>query len=81
LPFVLHVRKEAGARATKEKPVLEESRPDATARLRAAIEEELGAFRRFADVPSVEIEAMAARLTRAIEPFLAVDDRRASRAA
>ncbi len=41
-----------------------------TARLRATVEEELGAFRHFADVPSKDLEAMAARLVRAIEPFV-----------
>jgi hypothetical protein len=34
--------------------------------LRASIEEELGGFRHFADLPSTEIEAMAARLTRVV---------------
>ena len=53
-----------------------------TARLRATIEEELGAFRRLADLPSTEIEEMAARLARAIAPYVAVDEQRpASRAA
>jgi hypothetical protein len=41
-----------------------------TARLRATIEEELGTFRRFADVPSAELEEMAARLARVVAPFL-----------
>jgi hypothetical protein len=55
---------------------------DISARVRATIEEELGAFRRLADLPSTEIEEMAARLTRAIAPHLAVDGQgRASRAA
>lgn len=43
---------------------------DKTARVRAAIEEELGAFRHFADLPSTEIEQMAAQITRAIGSFL-----------
>jgi hypothetical protein len=42
-----------------------------TARLRATIEEELGSFRHFADVPSADLEEMAARLARVIAPFLA----------
>ncbi len=42
-----------------------------TARVRARIEEELGGFRAFADLPSTEIEAIAERLTRALEPYLA----------
>ena len=55
---------------------------DISARVCATIEEELGAFRRLADLPSTEIEEMAARLTRAIAPHLAVDGQgRASRAA
>jgi hypothetical protein len=53
--------------------VLEESREDATARLCATIEEELGAFRQLADLPSTEIEAIAARLTRAIAAQLGLD--------
>ena len=51
--------------------MLEQSRQDITARVRATIEEELGAFRRFADLPATEIEDMAARLVRAIAPHLA----------
>ena len=51
--------------------MLEQSRQDITARLRATIEEELGGFRRFADLPATEIEDMAARLVRAIAPHLA----------
>ena len=63
--------------------MLEQSRQDATARLRATIEEELGKFRRLADVPAVEIEEMAARMARAIAPLVgAVDEAAAaSRAA
>ena len=34
--------------------------------LRAAIEEELGSFRHFADLPAIEIEAMAGRLLRVV---------------
>jgi len=53
-----------------------------TARLRATIEEELGTFRHFADVPSAELEEMAARLARVIAPFLAdAEEAPASRAA
>lgn len=43
---------------------------DKAARVRAAIEEELGAFRHFADLPATEIEQMAAQITRAIGSFL-----------
>ena len=64
------------------RPMLEQSRQDMSARLRAAIEEELGKFRRFADVPAVEIEEMAARIARAIAPLVAVEEKgAASRAA
>lgn len=41
------------------------------ARLRATIEEELGSFRHFADVPSAELEEMAARIARVVAPFVA----------
>lgn len=44
-----------------------------TAQLCAMIEEELGTFRRFEDVPSTELEDMAARIARAIAPFLIAD--------
>jgi hypothetical protein len=50
--------------------MLEPSTSDTTARLRATIEEELGALRRFADVPSSELEEMAARIARAVMPNL-----------
>ena len=50
--------------------MLEPSRQNITARLRATIEEELGALRRFADVPSAELEEMAARIARAVQPYL-----------
>lgn len=40
------------------------------ARIRATIEEELGTFRHFAELPSTEIEEMTARLMRAIDGFL-----------
>jgi hypothetical protein len=50
--------------------MLEPSTSDTTARLRATIEEELGALRRFADVPSSELEEMAARIARAVMPYL-----------
>ena len=43
---------------------------DKAAAIQAAIEEELGSFRLFADLPATEIEAMAARLARAVTPFL-----------
>jgi hypothetical protein len=54
-----------------------------TARLCATIEEELGGFRQLADLPSIEIEEIAARIVRAIEPLIAAADGRepASRAA
>ena len=45
-----------------------------TARLRAAIEEELGSFRHFAAVPSSELEEMARRLVRTITPLLNLDE-------
>ncbi len=63
--------------------MLEKSRQHRTAQLHAAIEEELGRFRRFADVPAVEIEEMAARIARAIAPIVGVADEAgaASRAA
>ena len=61
--------------------MLEQSRQDITARVRATIEEELGAFRRFADLPATEIEDMAARLVRAIAPHLAGAEPESSRAA
>ena len=54
---------------------------DATARLRATIEEELGSFRHLAHVPSAELEEMAARLVRAIGPLLDTVETPASRAA
>lgn len=44
---------------------------DMAARIRAAIEEELGSFRAFADLPATELEAMAGRITRAIAPIVA----------
>ena len=61
----------------------EQGRQDGSARLRAAIEEELGKFRRFADVPAVEIEEMAARIARALAPLIDAGDQKgtASRAA
>jgi hypothetical protein len=45
-----------------------------TARLRAAIEEELGSFRQFSEVPSAELEEMAARLVRVVAPFVSGDE-------
>lgn len=44
------------------------------ARLRATIEEELGASQRFADATSVEIEGVAGRLVRAITPLLGLEE-------
>lgn len=49
--------------------------------LRASIEEELGSFRHFADLPATEIEAMAARLLRVIATTLGVAEVPESRAA
>lgn len=46
---------------------------DKAARVRAAIEEELGTFRPFADLPATDLEEMAARIARAIAPYLAAD--------
>ena len=54
--------------------MLELTRENVTARVCATIEEELGAFRRFAHVPAAEIEEMAARLARAIAPYVSVED-------
>lgn len=39
-------------------------------KVRALIEEQLGEFRHFAGLPATEIEAMALRITRAIELHL-----------
>ncbi len=63
--------------------MLKQGRQYPSAQLRATIEEELGAFRQFADLPAVEIEEMAARIVRAIAPFTGADDsaETASRAA
>lgn len=52
--------------------MLEQS--NATARLRATIEEELGTFRQLADVPSADLEEMARRLARVVQPFLRWED-------
>jgi len=55
--------------------MLEANGQDASARLCAAIEEELGKLRRLADAPAVEIEEIAARIARAIAPIVgAVDE-------
>lgn len=43
---------------------------DMISKLSTVIEEELGSFRPFADLPATEVEAMAARLARTISPFL-----------
>ena len=63
--------------------MLEQSTEDFTARLRATIEEELGTFRRLANLPATEIEEMAARLIRAIAPHVTAGEagRPVSRAA
>jgi hypothetical protein len=55
------------------KPMLEQ---DITARLRATIEEELGGFRPLADLPATEIEAMAARIARAVAPLVGAAETR-----
>ncbi len=39
-------------------------------KVRETIEEELGGFVQFANLPATEIEAMAVRITRAISPWL-----------
>lgn len=39
-------------------------------KVRETIEEELGTFVQFANLPATEIEAMAVRITRAISPWL-----------
>lgn len=49
--------------------------------LRTSIEEELGGFRHFADLPATEIEAMAARLVRLVTDFAGRRDELDSRAA
>jgi len=61
----------------------EANEQDASARLCAVIEEELGKLRRLADAPAVEIEEIAARIARAIAPVLGAVDKpgTASRAA
>lgn len=46
---------------------------DKSALLRATIEEELGSFRHFADLPATEIEDMTARIMRAIGGFFGED--------
>lgn len=50
---------------------------DKVSRMRATIEEELGTFRHFADLPASEIEDMTARIMRALSSFLG-DSREAS---
>jgi hypothetical protein len=54
---------------------------DQAARVRAAIEEELGTLRPFADLPATDLEAMAERITRAIAPYISGAEAPASRAA
>jgi hypothetical protein len=49
--------------------------------VRAAIEEELGTLRPFADLPATDLEAMAERITRAIAPYISGAEAQASRAA
>ena len=61
--------------------MFEKGRQDLAAHLCEAIEEELGKFRRLADVPAVEIEEMAARIARAIAPLVGATEGAASRAA
>lgn len=46
------------------------TKSDITTRAQAILEEELGEFRAFADLSASEIETIAARLTRALEPLL-----------
>jgi hypothetical protein len=58
----------------RSRPVLEQDK-DFTARLRATIEEELGSFRQFADLPSVELEEIAGRLAKALRPMLSIGER------
>ncbi len=48
---------------------------DLAALLCATVEEELGAFRQLADLPSTEIEEIATRIVRAIEPQIAAFER------
>ncbi len=47
------------------------SENEITSQVRLRIEEELGAFQAFSDLPSTEIETIAERLTRALGPYLA----------
>ena len=61
--------------------MLEQSKRDTTAQLCATIEEELGAIRQFADLPSAELEEVATRIARAILPLLGQAVTPASRAA
>lgn len=49
--------------------------------LRTSIEEELGGFRPFADLPATEIEAMAARLVRLVTDIAGRREELDSRAA
>jgi hypothetical protein len=53
---------------------------DTLAHIRATIEEELGEFRPFADLPATEVEAMAERLTRALAPLVVPEQERRSAA-
>jgi hypothetical protein len=79
LAFLLHMRNRFGGEGKEEKTMLEQA--NVTARLRATIEEELGTFRRFADVPSAELEEMAARIARVVAPYLGSRDEPVSHAA
>ena len=45
-------------------------RQERAEKVRETIEEELGSFVQFADLPATEIETMAVRITRAIAPWL-----------
>jgi hypothetical protein len=67
---MLRLRNRAGEGKNQERFMLEQ---DTTARIRATIEEELGSFRPFADLPATELEAMAARITRAIAPLIGIE--------
>lgn len=54
---------------------------ETAARIRQALEEQLGEFRVCAELPATEIEAMAERLARAVAPFVAAPAPRSSWAA
>jgi hypothetical protein len=71
---VLQVRKDTHAKAETGAVAVSEQELDIAAKLRVTIEEELGGFRRFAEVPSAEIEEMARRLVRSVAPILGIED-------